>query len=218
MASVKIRDRIKELRRVKASELIAHPRNWRVHPKNQKEYLESVLKEIGYADALIAYESNGKLCLIDGHMRQEVTPDQEVPVLVLDVSEEEAEKILITHDPIAGYAQTDRKLLDEAIRSVSAGEENLQELIARIALENKITPPEMPGFDPREEWKGMPEFKHDNQESKQSIIIHFKSHKDAQEFGALIGQPITENTKSIWHPKNVVQEVNRIGKHYADEE
>ena len=31
-----IRDRIKELRRVPASELQAHPRNWRTHPEYQR--------------------------------------------------------------------------------------------------------------------------------------------------------------------------------------
>ena len=40
------------------------------------------------------------LQLIDGHLRAETTPDQPVPVLVLDVDEEEASKILATHDPL----------------------------------------------------------------------------------------------------------------------
>jgi hypothetical protein len=32
-----IRDRIKELRRVRASELKPHPKNWRTHPAAQRE-------------------------------------------------------------------------------------------------------------------------------------------------------------------------------------
>lgn len=137
-----IKDRIKELRRVKASDLEAHPRNWRTHPKDQRDYMTAILKEVGYADALLAYEHEGKLRLIDGHLRQEITPDQEVPVLVVDVSEEEAEKILITHDPVAFFASADKEKLEKAIRSVHVGEEELQELIARIAVDNNIVPPE----------------------------------------------------------------------------
>jgi hypothetical protein len=45
---MKIRDRIKELRRVKASELHRNPRNWRVHPAVQARALRALLSEIGY--------------------------------------------------------------------------------------------------------------------------------------------------------------------------
>jgi hypothetical protein len=53
---MKIRDRIKELRRVRGSELLANPKNWRVHPHAQAQALRVLLSEIGYADALIARE------------------------------------------------------------------------------------------------------------------------------------------------------------------
>lgn len=42
-----IRDRIKELRRVKASELRPSPRNWREHPEAQRAAIEGVLAEVG---------------------------------------------------------------------------------------------------------------------------------------------------------------------------
>ncbi len=99
---MKIRDRIKELRRVKASELFASPRNWRTHPQAQQDALRGVLAEVGYADALLARElPDGGLELIDGHLRAETTPDQEVPVLVLDVDQDEANKLLTVLDPLA---------------------------------------------------------------------------------------------------------------------
>ena len=50
---MKIRDRIKELRRVRAGELRPHPKNWRTHPAAQQDALRGVLAEIGYADALL---------------------------------------------------------------------------------------------------------------------------------------------------------------------
>ena len=85
-----IRDRIKELRRVRASELLPHPQNWRTHPDNQRAALRGILVEIGYADALLVRETSDGLQIIDGHLRAEITPDQKVPVLILDVTEEEA--------------------------------------------------------------------------------------------------------------------------------
>ena len=44
-----LRDRITELRRVRASELVPNPRNWRRHPKEQAAALRALLNEIGYA-------------------------------------------------------------------------------------------------------------------------------------------------------------------------
>ena len=102
-----MRDRVKELRRVPASELRANPKNWRTHPPAQEAALKGVLAEIGFADAMIAREPEDGLELIDGHLRREVMGDQEVPVLVLDVTEEEADKLLLTYDPLAAMAHAD---------------------------------------------------------------------------------------------------------------
>ena len=72
----------------------------------------------GYADTLLARErADGTLELIDGHLRAEMTPQQEVPVLVLDVDEQEAKQLLATLDPLAGLAESDdeqlQRLLDD---------------------------------------------------------------------------------------------------------
>src|SRR3972149_5815743 len=84
LTTMQIRDRIKELRRVRASDLKPNPRNWRTHPSGQQDALRGVLAEVGYADALLARElADGTLMLIDGHLRAEPTPDAVVPVLGL---------------------------------------------------------------------------------------------------------------------------------------
>jgi hypothetical protein len=89
---MKIRDRIQGLRRVRASELVPHPKNWRRHTRAQADALKGLFAEIGYADALLARElPDGRLMTIDGHLRAQTTPNMEVPVLVLDVTEEEAD-------------------------------------------------------------------------------------------------------------------------------
>src|ERR1700694_2518109 len=100
-ASMKVRNRIKELRRVPARELLPTPKNWRSHPPAQQDALRGLLAELGYCDATIARElADGRLQLIDGHLRCETTPDMAVPVLVLDVTEAEADKLLATLDPL----------------------------------------------------------------------------------------------------------------------
>ena len=125
-----IKDRIKELRRVKASELLPNPKNWRTHPTNQKNALKGVLAEVGYADALIARElEDGTLQLLDGHLRAETTPDQEVPVLVLDVNEAEADKILATLDPLSAMAGKNEELLADLLTGIETESEALQDLL-----------------------------------------------------------------------------------------
>ena len=42
-----MKDRVKELRRVPASELRANPKNWRRHPPSQEAALRGVLEDMG---------------------------------------------------------------------------------------------------------------------------------------------------------------------------
>jgi ParB-like chromosome segregation protein Spo0J len=129
-----IRDRIKELRRVPASELQPNPKNWRTHPRSQQEALKGLLAEIGYADALLARETpDGGLVLIDGHLRAETTPDAVVPVLILDVDEAEALKILTTLDPLASLAESDAVRLNELLRCVETESAAVGDLLAQLA-------------------------------------------------------------------------------------
>jgi len=131
-----IRDRIIGLRRVRASELRPSPANWRTHPAAQSDALRGLLAEIGYCDALIARElEDGGLELIDGHLRAETTPEIEVPVLVLDVDETEARKILTTLDPLAALAGADAGKLDELLKEFETDSEAVQKMIDGLARE-----------------------------------------------------------------------------------
>lgn len=136
-----IRDRVRELRRVKASSLHPHPLNWRTHGKAQRAAIAGVLEEIGYADALLARElPDGSLQLIDGHLRAESTPDLEVPVLVLDVDEREAAKLLATLDPLAGMAGADAEQLEALLKDVGTDSEALRRLLDATAREAGLEP------------------------------------------------------------------------------
>lgn len=95
--------------------------------------MSALLGEIGYADALIARESPDGLVLIDGHLRADTTPDDVVPVLVLDVTEAEADKLLLTLDPLAAMAEADRGLLGELLASVDAGDDAVARMLEDLA-------------------------------------------------------------------------------------
>lgn len=130
-----IRNRVKELRHVPASDLRPNPKNWRTHPKAQQDALRGILAEVGMADACLARElDDGTLMLIDGHLRAETASDAIVPVLILDVDEAESDKILATLDPLAAMAGNDAVRLDELLRNVDTGSEALQEMLAATAI------------------------------------------------------------------------------------
>jgi hypothetical protein len=131
-----IRNRVKSLRMVPASDLRPNPKNWRTHPKAQADALRGVLSEIGLADACLARElPDGSLMLIDGHLRAETLGDGDVPVLVLDVNEAEADKLLATLDPLAAMADSDAARFEELLRNVDTGSEALQQMLAATAAQ-----------------------------------------------------------------------------------
>jgi hypothetical protein len=144
---VKLKDRIKEFRRVPAHELQPNPKNWRTHPTAQQDALRGVLAEVGIAGAVLARETaEGGLMLIDGHLRTDVMHDQEIPVLVLDVDEAEADKLLATIDPLAAMAEADASKLDELLREIDTGSEALQEMLSKLAEEAGV----LDGLDAKE--------------------------------------------------------------------
>ncbi len=186
---MQIRDRIRELRRVPASELRPNPKNWRTHPEAQANALRGLLSEVGIADAVLARElEDGSLMLIDGHLRAETLGTETVPVLVLDVNEAEADKVLATLDPLAAMAEADAAKLDAILREIDTGSEDVQQLLADLAEENKLydvteaAPPELADGD-RAPFRQMTFTVHDDQHAviEEAIAKAKKAGGDASE-------------------------------------
>lgn len=134
-----IRDRIKELRRVRAGDLLPNPKNWRTHPDSQRSALQAVLAEVGYVDALLARETPAGLMLVDGHLRADLDPAAEVPVLIVDLTDDEADKVLLTFDPLSAMATTNNERLKELLDGVTTGEAALQAMLDGLAKDSGIT-------------------------------------------------------------------------------
>ena len=131
------RNRVRELRYVRAGELLPNPRNWRKHPDVQQAALRGVLDEIGFAGALLArVRDDGRLELIDGHLRAETLADAEVPVLVVDLTADEAALLLAVHDPIGALAETDAEMLREITASLDVRHEALTTLLDELLADD----------------------------------------------------------------------------------
>jgi DNA modification methylase len=96
--------------------------------------IRGILAEVGFAGAELARElDDGTLELIDGHARAEVAGSSDIPVLILDVNESEANKILATFDPIGAMAESDSAILDSVLREVETANEDLSVMLADLA-------------------------------------------------------------------------------------
>jgi len=139
---MKIRDRIKELRRVPASELQPNPKNWRKHSEQQENVMRSVLAEVGFAGACLARElDDGSLMLVDGHLRAETLNDEPIPVLILDVDEKEADLILATYDPISEMAEADTDAIAELVGGLEITSQEITDLLSKFDVK-ELEPPE----------------------------------------------------------------------------
>lgn len=152
------RDRIKEFRRVPAKDLHANPKNWRRHPKAQTSALLGMFAEIGFADVVIAWDRGRHpehmdrpwveyLELIDGHARVELAqPEDMIPTIILDLNEEEADKLLVTLDSLTGMADIDRGALSLRLQNLNMADDRAAALLDRIRRDNRV-PEARPAVD-----------------------------------------------------------------------
>jgi hypothetical protein len=133
-----MRNRIKAHRRVRAGDLVPHELNPRLHTDAQRAALKLLYEEIGFARSVLAYElPDGRLKLIDGHLRRDLTPDETVDVEVLDVSDSEARALLLAIDPLAQLAGYDDKLLDELREITERDSAGIKSLLQTLAEAEK---------------------------------------------------------------------------------
>lgn len=101
-------------------ELRANPMNFRRHPPSQREALTDVLDQVGWVAQVVVNSTTGNL--VDGHLRVEMAAERgepSVPVLYVDLTEDEERLVLATLDPIGALATTDVPALQELIDSLN---------------------------------------------------------------------------------------------------
>ena len=89
-------------------QLLANPRNWRIHPKAQQDALAGVLSEVGWVQDIIVNQQTGHV--VDGHLRVSLAlarGEESIPVAFVDLTDEEELLILASFDAISANASTD---------------------------------------------------------------------------------------------------------------
>ncbi len=152
----RFRDRIVDFIRVPASELKRNPKNWRTHPQNQEGAMRAILDQIGFVGALVARQTAAGLELIDGHLRAGIADNETVPVVVVDLDDAEAAKVLATFDPLTAMAGEDPMLLQNLLNEVGDGLDFSADLRQMIAdLHDTLETEEVQGKLPEHQVPGM---------------------------------------------------------------
>jgi hypothetical protein len=147
-----IQNRILRHVRVRAGNLVPHELNPRIHTDVQRRVLERLYEEIGFARSLLAYPlADGRLKLIDGHLRAELTPDEELDVEVLDVNDAEARTLLLAIDPLAQLAGYSVETLDKLRVTVEADSAAVKSLFEAITAANQRTKRDLQALADRDE-------------------------------------------------------------------
>lgn len=135
---------------VDPSQLLANPANYRRHPAKQREALRGSLNELGIIAPIIVNLTTGHV--LDGHARVEeyITAGvTEVPVGYVKIPADKEGLALLSLDPIAAMAEADKEALDALLQDVATTEEGLQAMLAGLAEDAGLVPPnvDFPEYD-----------------------------------------------------------------------
>lgn len=133
------------------SNLLANPSNFRRHPVAQFKALEGVLDEVGWIQRVIVNKATGNI--VDGHARVELAirrSEPTIPVLYVELTENEEKLILATLDPITGLAFHDDQMLADLLAEIETDNESVAEFLATLANSEDSGEPKEGLSDPDE--------------------------------------------------------------------
>jgi len=115
-------------------QLLANPRNFRMHPQAQQDALAAVLDNVGWVQhAAIVNKRTG--FVVDGHLRASLAlqrGERSVPVTYVDLTDAEEALILASLDAISAAAVTDEAKLSELLGSIDVADAALDNLFASM--------------------------------------------------------------------------------------
>ncbi len=126
---------------VPAKDLLANPKNWRVHPTEQQQALAKVLGKVGWVQDVVVNQTSG--FIVDGHLRTVLAAaeEQDVPVAYVTLSEAEENLILATFDQITGMAVPDAEKLAALMADVQTDFPDLSDMLDRIGRAGEAEEP-----------------------------------------------------------------------------
>jgi hypothetical protein len=153
----------------------------------------------GFYGSVIAQRSSGTIIAGEHRWRAaQATGGETVPVIWLDVDDEQARRIRLVDNRTTRLGRDDPAALADLLRelsSTSAGlagtgfdGDDLDDLCRALALGET---------DPNHEWVGMPAYENDNKNGAFTVTIHCVTDEDADELFRLLDRP---RSRSLFWP------------------
>lgn len=182
--------------------LIPYARNARTHSPEQVSQIAASIKEFGFINPVIIDGDKG---IIAGHGRVMAARQlglKTVPTIEAGhLTETQRRAYILADNKLALNAGWDYELLKIEVQDLQLADFNLdltgftQGELTSIFLERADGK-----TDAYSEWEGMPDFA-DQEPCFRKIIVSFDTQGDVDKFCELIGQKVTDKTKSIWFPE-----------------
>lgn len=115
-------------------QLLANPLQWKIHPKAQQDALSGILSKVGWVQSVVVNRRTQHM--IDGHARVGLAisrGEPTVPVVYVDLSEEEERLMLAALDPLSAMAVADKDQLAALLAEVRVGDAAVQAMLAELA-------------------------------------------------------------------------------------
>lgn len=115
-------------------QLLANPRNWRIHPEAQQKALAGLLDQVGWVQDVIVNQRTGHV--VDGHLRVALAIGRQeaaIPVVYVDLSEHEEQVVLASLDPLGAMAATDTEMLRGLLDDVAIDSDDLRAALEQLS-------------------------------------------------------------------------------------
>ena len=188
---------------VAISSLKGEPRNARQHDERNLQALMGSLREFGQQKPVIALV-DGTVIAGNGTMEAAKRLEWTHLAVVRFADVEKARAFAIADNRTAELSSWDTEILAETLRELRDGDFDIDDVgFSSLELDRMLDVRGADGkpLDPKEEWKGMPEFDQPDRMAERRLIVNFRSEADVAAFCKLIGQQLTEKTRSIWFPE-----------------
>ena len=183
------------------------PANLRMHPARNLDTIKASLARFGQQKPIVV-DGNGICRAGNGTLEAaRALGWEKIEVVKTPLAGSEAIAYAIADNRTAELALWDDDRLGETLKALQLEDFNLDDIGFSHDEFDQLIGDIVD--DPQSEWQGMPEFEHQDLTAIQSIHVHFKTREDIEAFAKLIGQNITEDTKSLWYPKT---EIVRYGE------
>lgn len=139
-STTELRNRIIRQEMLDPRSLMAHEHNWRTHSDAQREAMRAMLQRVGFVAPVMVNERTGRL--VDGHLRVEIAVEEnmaELPVDIVDLTEEEEATVLAAYDPLGTLAGIDPGDQLYVLGLVRSQEDELQRFLDTLEAEAQAT-------------------------------------------------------------------------------